>query len=306
MLTHQKTLADTIIIIGKGLHTGRIVRVEILPAKVNTGIVFQRTDNDQAEPVLAHAGNISATELCTTLSSGASSVSTIEHLMAAFSGLGVDNALVRLNGPEVPILDGSAKPFVDRFIETGLVELNAPRSFFIVKKRFRYEEADRFVEIEPSRDLLYECSVDYGKSFIGCQSLQVKMNSKEFLKLCYARTFCHVNEVKALQNAGLAQGGSLENAIVVTETGVLNEEGLRSDDEFVRHKLLDCIGDLALLNATLIGKVTVHKPGHGLHAGFMNELWKKRATYLELVNANLELEKDFRANLALVGGVAFG
>jgi len=299
MFRNQKTLNHKIVLTGKGLHTGRLVRMEISPAAANTGIVFQRAANPNAPPLVALAQNVTSTELCTTLGSGISSVATIEHLMAAFVGVGIDNAIVRVNAPELPIMDGSSKPFVDELVRCGSKEQQVGKRYYVVKKSFEFRLGDRLIKIDPARSIRYRCSIDFGKGFIGQQSLEFSMTKKSFLKLSGSRTFCHVQEVNAMRAVGLALGGSLENAVVVTDTGVMNEEGLRSQDEFVRHKLLDCIGDLALLGAPLVGCITVHKPGHTLHAAFLNELLMKKDRYLALVEPDA-----FRVGEAAELGIA--
>lgn len=283
MFRNQKTLKEKIVFTGKGLHTGRYVRLEVRPAAVNTGLVFLRTDSDQAMEISAHVNNVSSTELCTTIGHGPSSIGTIEHLMAAFSGLGIDNAFIFVNAPEIPIMDGSSAPFIDGFLKVGLTDLGTPNRLIIVKEAFTYREDDKFVTVEPSSGQEYNFAVDYGNSFIGKQSIKFALEEMNFLKLADARTFCHLKEVTALRAMGLAQGGSLENAIVVSDNGVMNEEGLRSPDEFVRHKLLDLIGDFYLLGAQLVAKVTAEKSGHTLHVNFLREILRQKDRYLAVI-----------------------
>ena len=203
--------------------------------------------------------------------------------MAALRGMGVDNAVIRLDAPEIPIMDGSALPFVDAIRAAGIHCQDGFRRVLVVKKEFELRDNDRWISVSPFPRQVFECEIDYKSAAIGRQTLELPYSQKNFLELCGARTFCHVNEVNAMRDAGLALGGSLDNAVVVTDTGVMNEEGLRSADEFVRHKVLDCIGDLALLGAPLIGRISLHKPGHGLHAEFMKQIWAERHTYLTVV-----------------------
>ena len=301
----QHTLSKSVIFTGKGLHTGRIVRLEVLPAAPNTGIVFQRTDHPNAVAMAAHAANVTTSELCTTLGAGASSIGTIEHLMAAFVGMGVDNAVVQLNGPEVPILDGSSKPFVTGFMKAGLKRQNYNRRYMVVKEAFEFQDGDRFIRVEPAKKTEFHCEIDFGDSFIGRQSLSMRLNTKEFMKLSMARTFCHLNEVNAMRKVGLAQGGSLENAVVVTDSGILNEEGLRADDEFVRHKLLDCIGDLGLMGCPVVGKFTVVRPGHAFISNFMNALLAQRHKYLTVIEPGPAVREE-DAEVALAAAVVYG
>jgi len=272
----QHTLKETVTFQGQGLHSGKETQMNVLPAAPGHGIKFIRVDLNPASVIDGNALNITKTDLCTTLGSGAESISTIEHLMAAFLGLGIDNAVVEIDAPEVPIMDGSSLPFAEQFLKVGLQEQDAPRKSWVVKKTFEFCDDDRVVKIEPSDHSSYHCSIDFGSGFIGQQSIDFSLTRENFLDLANSRTFCHVKEVDYLKSIGLAQGGSLENAIVVTDNGIMNEGGLRSEDEFVRHKLLDCIGDLFLLGAPIIGRITVTKPGHGLHAKFMKEVLRKK------------------------------
>ena len=279
----QSTVRRKVKFVGMGLHTGRPVMLEILPAAAGTGIVFQRTDSATAVATPATIAHVANTELSTTIGVGASSVSTIEHLMAAFSGLGIDNALVRIDGPEVPILDGSAAPFVDKLLAAGLTKVEGVRKLLLVKDTFEVRDQGRLMRIEPSTRLRFHSEIDFASQAIGRQALDFTFSRSSFLELCESRTFCHVKEVEAMRAVGLALGGSLENAVVVTDTDVMNAEGLRSPDEFVRHKLLDCIGDLALLGAPLVGHITTVKAGHGLHARFMQELMSRQSELLTVV-----------------------
>lgn len=294
--TRQRTLAAPAQLSGIGLHSGKTVTLDVLPAKPNTGIVFHRTDSEYASLVEAHVFNVSATELSTTIGNGASSVNTIEHLMAAFAGLGIDNALVRIDGPEVPIMDGSSSPFVEAFIAAGIMVQRAKRKYFEVVKPFEFVRGDKYIRIEPSRKTRFKCSIDFPVSVIGKQSSEIDLSTESFLDLAYARTFCHVKEVTAMRNAGFALGGSLQNAVVVDDAGVLNKEGLRSRDEFARHKLLDAIGDFMLLGLPLLGKVTLHKSGHGMHAQCLEELLKNKSKFLREVQDDVQESSYYDSN----------
>lgn len=281
---YQSTLRVPVRFAGIGLHSGREVRLEVKPAPAGTGIVFVRTDLENADPIRARASAITCSDLSTTIGRGCNTVATIEHLMAAFAGLGIDNAVVRIDGPEVPIVDGSAAPFVDGFLASGIVKVPGYRKMFIVREAFQVEDGDKLVRVEPARSLSFECGIDYGDRVIGRQSLVYEVSKRSFLSLCGSRTFCHIRDVDAMRAAGLALGGSLENAVVVTDDGVLNQEGLRYSDEFVRHKVLDCIGDLALLGAPLVGKVMLRRAGHAMHARFMRELLARKNELLAVVD----------------------
>lgn len=286
MERHQRTVRRPIRLTGIGLHSGRSVHLDVLPAKAQHGITFRRTDLLGEEPLVAHAVNITSTELSTTLGKGRNSVSTIEHLMAAFFGLGIDNAEVLLDGPEIPIMDGSAAPFVEAIFASGILHLDAPKKVLVVKAPFEVRDGDRWMRVEPADELVFDCHIEYPSAAIGRQQLTFVFNRTSFLELANSRTFCHVREVDAMRAAGLALGGSLDNAIVVTDSAVMNETGLRSQNEFVRHKALDALGDLALLGAPLMGRITMNKNGHGLHALFMKELLKRKDQILSETQAS--------------------
>ena len=284
-VTYQSTLKSSVSFLGKGLHSGRIVKMLVKPAAANTGIIFKRTDNAEAKAVLAHGFNISSTALSTTLGYGVSSVSTIEHLMAAFAGLGISNAIVELNAPEVPILDGSSVPFVREFLKVGTRYLSAPQKAFRVKKTFEIRNGEQYIRISPSSRQKISCEIDFPYEVIGRQTIDYFPSVESFLKISKARTFCHIKDVNYMKEQGLALGGSLDNAIVISDEGLMNSEGLRSQMEFVEHKLLDLIGDVALLGAPLIGELSVSRPGHGLHAEFTKALLHAEDEYLEAVSS---------------------
>ena len=211
----QTTIQKTIALTGKGLHSGRIVKLEILPAPANSGIVFQRTDNPDAEPVLAIADKITSTTLSTNIGLGPSSVSTIEHLMAAFSGLGITNALVKLDSPEVPILDGSSMTFVRELLNAGQLDLGKAQKYWRIKESFEIRNGDQFIRIDPADSFSVKCSIDFPHKSIGFQSIEYKGSAENFISICRSRTFCNMKDVNAMREQGLALGGSLDNAIVV-------------------------------------------------------------------------------------------
>ncbi len=279
----QHTVARRVEVSGVALHTGKVVRIEILPSAINSGIVFKRVDLPGSPTVPAHLSNILSTDLNTTIGHGEVKISTIEHLMAAFAGLGIDNALVKIDGPEVPVMDGSAAPFVARILSAGISAQDAQRRYFVVRQAFEFRISDKWIKIEPSDVTSFGMQIDFKSKAIGRQSFSFNLDRDSFLEIAGCRTFCHENDVSAMRKAGLALGGSLENAIVVSDDEVLNPEGLRVDNEFVRHKLLDCLGDLSLLGGPLVGKITASKSGHALHAAFMKELWARRHELLTTV-----------------------
>jgi UDP-3-O-[3-hydroxymyristoyl] N-acetylglucosamine deacetylase len=299
----QHTVARKVQLSGIALHSGKVVRLEIHPAAVNTGIIFKRVDLPGMPSVLAHVSNIQSTDLNTTVAMGDAKVATIEHLMAAFAGLGVDNALVKIDGPEVPVMDGSAAPFIERILSAGLSVQNAQRKYFVVREAFEFRSGDKWIKVEPSDATEFEMHIDFKSLVIGRQSFGFAFGRESFLKIAGCRTFCHVNDVNAMRRAGLALGGSLENAIVVSDDEVLNPEGLRFKDEFVRHKLLDCVGDLYLLGGPIIGKISAYKSGHGLHAGFMRAVWAHRDEVLSVVE-DLGIQKSNRRAAVFAGAIA--
>lgn len=275
---NQRTVARTIRHTGIGLHSGRPVHMEIHPAAAHSGIRFIRTDLTPQVEIPAHPASVFDTTLATRLGSEKAYVSTVEHLMAALFGLGIDNARICVNSPELPIVDGSAVPWLILLDEAGIEELEAPRTIRIIKKPIEVSDArdpSRFIRIEPSKEPRITYSIEFkNNSLIGSQSLTLHWTGRSFCEaLSHARTFCTAEEVEFMQSRGLAQGGSLENAIVVSRTrGLLNTSGLRAPDEFVRHKILDCIGDLALLGTPLLGHVIAHKAGHDLHTALAKKL----------------------------------
>ena len=282
MNLYQTTLAKAVHLEGHGLHSGLKATIRIEPAPAGEGITFRRRDRG-ARTVKASAENVTATELSTCLGQGSDSIATVEHVLSALYGLAVDNARVICSGPEVPILDGSSQPFVEGILDAGLVKLNAGRRYYVVKREFQMRDGERFIKVEPHHRFAVKYGIDFETSVIGRQTIEFTHSMSEYRKVALARTFCHRKDVEAMWQAGLARGGSLANAVVVDDEKVLNEEGLRSNDEFVRHKLLDLIGDFALLQAPLVGKVTVEKGGHALHTRFVRELMQYRKDLLAVV-----------------------
>ncbi len=277
----QTTLAAPVVFSGKGLHSGRVVTMQVKPAPANHGLVFARTDVAISRKLQGRADLICTTMLSTTLGEGSTAISTIEHLMAAFAGLGITNAMVCVDAPEIPIMDGSAIDFVRGFLAAGIVELPALAVAFRLKKRLSITEGDKHIVIEPSESQRIRCTIDFRSPVIGRQTVDYRENLDSFLSIADARTFCHFSDVQAMREKGLALGGGLDNAIVVTDSGVMNDTGLRSADEFVKHKLLDLIGDFATLGAPLLADIQAFKSGHSLHAKAIQFLLENRSVYLE-------------------------
>lgn len=273
----QTTVANEAALSGIGLHSGRQVNIRVLPAAANTGIVFLRTDIENQSEAVIPALCASVCEV--TLSSKIGNrfghvVGTVEHLMAAFAGLRIDNAIVEIDAAEVPIMDGSAKPFVELIKRAEIRELGVSRRVVRVTKPVRVENGDAYCELLPDNERVFEAEIDFDCGAIGRQSYALTLDKGDFdTDVVNARTFCMAQQVEAMHKAGLALGGSMHNAIVVDGDEVLNEEGLRSADEFVQHKLLDAIGDLYLMGMPLIGRYRGYKSGHALHNQLLNALF---------------------------------
>jgi UDP-3-O-[3-hydroxymyristoyl] N-acetylglucosamine deacetylase len=262
---------------GIGLHTGRVITMRIHPAPEDHGIVFVRTDIRPDAAIPARFENVVDTTLATTLGSEEGIViSTVEHLLSSFFGMGVDNAVVEVDGPEVPIMDGSAAPFVYLFQSVGIRDQEKPKQFLVIQRPFRLEEGDKRVSILPSKELKVTFSIDFDHPLIQNQILEFRFSSQAYMReICKARTFGFLRDVYDMQRSGYARGGSLENAVVLDDYRVLNSEGLRYKDEFVRHKVLDSLGDLFLLGRPMIGHLVAHKSGHTLNHKLIKELKAK-------------------------------
>lgn len=268
----EQTLKAPIEFSGVGLHTGQAATMRILPAPAGKGIVFRRLDLDNFE-LQADVGSVERVAYATTLMSRGVWISTVEHLLSALYALGVDNAIIELDNFEVPILDGSALPYTEAIRQTGIVQLQAPRSYIRIEKPLVLEENNKSIAIYPADSLSLEYEIGFPHPLIGHQKLEVKITPENYSTLIApARTFGFYHEVEALQAAGLVRGGSLENAIVLTETGMLNETSLRYPDEFVRHKILDLLGDFALMGQQVLGRLTANRAGHALHTRFVATL----------------------------------
>lgn len=287
----QTTIGRIVSLRGIGLHSGRDVAMRVLPALPDTGIRILKTDTKELKDVQVSAYSVTSTELATSVGEGDSAVRTIEHLMSALYGLGIDNAVVEVHGPEIPIMDGSAKPITEMLIDAGIKFLAKPRKYLKINKKVRLEYNDKWIEIIPSRFFKVTLAIDFENSFIGQQKGFVKITPESYLhEISGARTFGFKNEVERLAQMGLAKGGSLENALIVSEDGVLNEGGLRYEDEFVRHKILDLIGDISLVGYRILGHIRGYKTGHQLNNLFARELLQRTDAYTiyEAEDANIE------------------
>ncbi|MFK7160938.1 UDP-3-O-acyl-N-acetylglucosamine deacetylase [Marinospirillum sp. MEB164] len=271
----QCTLRNTIRATGVGLHSGDKVYLTLRPAPANTGIVFRRVDLDPIAEIHACAQNVHETTLSTTLSEGDVKVSTVEHLLSALAGLGIDNLYVEVSAPEVPIMDGSAGPFVFLIQSAGIQELEAPKEFIRIKKKVEVREDDKLASFEPYEGFRVGFSIDFDHPVFRDQkqTTVIDFSTTSFVReVSRARTFGFMRDIEFLRSRNLALGGSMENAIVVDDYRILNEDGLRYEDEFVKHKVLDAIGDLYLLGKSLIGEFKGHKSGHGLNNQLLRAL----------------------------------
>ena len=274
-MLRQRTLKNAIRATGVGLHSGRKVYMTLRPAAENTGIVFRRLDLDPPVDVVADADSVGDTMLGTTLVQGDVTIATVEHLLAALAGLGVDNAYVDLSAPEVPIMDGSAAPFVFLLQSAGIAEQNAPKVFTRVKKLVRVEDGDKWAEFRPFAGFKVNIKIDFDHPIFKkhTQTASIDFSTTTFLKeVSRARTFGFLKDIEALRAQDLTLGGNMDNAIVLDDYRVLNEDGLRYEDEFVKHKVLDAIGDLYLLGNSLLGEFTGFKSGHALNNQLLRAL----------------------------------
>ena len=278
----QKTIKESIQLEGVGLHNGLNVNLIIKPLKENSGIVFKRTDIDESKNIIeANYKNVHSPVLCTKIqNSHGVSVSTIEHLMAAFYGEGIDNALIEINSSEVPIMDGSAFDFVEAIKSVGTQEQNQVKKFIKVIKKVEIKEGEKYISIEPlEKDLIIDFEIVYKNSLIRTRRKEFKLGNGDLTSIYNSRTFCLYEDIDQIRSLGLAKGGSLENAIVVNENKILNEDGLRNRHEFVNHKILDCLGDLMLSGHRIFGHIKTSQGGHQLTNVLLREFLSNKANY---------------------------
>ena len=288
---NQKTINKNISLEGVGLHSGINSKITIKPAAPNTGIIFKRVDIKEDNLIFPDVFNVSSAIFCTTISneSGAS-VSTIEHLMGAFYGMGIDNALIEIDNQEVPILDGSAKVFVEAITNAGIKISNTPIKIIKIEKKIEFKDGKKSISIEPNKiSLDIDFELKYENDLIGDQRNLINVYESDLTEIYNSRTFCLFEDVKKLKSMGLAKGGSLENAIVVKENKVLNKEGLRNNKEFVNHKILDCMGDLYLTGYKIIGKIICSQGGHKLTNQLHRKVFENKENFslIEIKEKNL-------------------
>ena len=280
-LLSQKTIKNTLIFKGIGLHTGADVKIKIKPAQPNTGIIFKRVDLDKNNLVIPNIFNVSDASFCTTISNEAGvKVSTIEHLMAAFYGIGLDNAIIEINAQEVPIMDGSSKKFIEEISKTGLVSHEVPIKIIKIEKKVEFKDGEKYISIDKSNvSLDIDFEINFNNPLIGKQSNKINVYEDDLSDIYSSRTFCLYEDIKKLKEMGLAKGGSLENAIVVKKDKVLNENGLRNDKEFVNHKILDCIGDIYLTGCKVIGSIQCSQGGHKLTNQLLRKVFQDKSNF---------------------------
>ncbi len=290
-LLTQKTLKKNVKLNGVGLHSGNKVNLNIKPSEPNTGIYFKRVDLSSNNIVFPNFSNVSNTDLNTTISNEFGvKVSTIEHLMGALFGLGIDNALIEIDNDEVPILDGSAKDFIDEIIKFGLQTSNAPIKIIKINKKINFEDGERYISIEPSKlSLDIDFQIKYSNELIGNQRNKINVYEDDLNDIFNSRTFCLYEDIEKIKSLGLAKGGSLDNAVVVKGKKILNETGLRNSKEFVNHKILDCIGDLYTSGYRVIGSVICSQGGHFLTNKLLKKVFENKANFsiVEIQERNL-------------------
>jgi UDP-3-O-[3-hydroxymyristoyl] N-acetylglucosamine deacetylase len=302
-MLNQRTLAKKVSVTGIGIHSGKKVTLTLHPAEADFGIQFKRTDIPGAEILKANAITVGATENNTTIGSGINSVHTVEHLLSVFYGFGINNVYCEINGPEVPIMDGSGASFVFLIKETGISSLNKSKKFLIVLEKVRVEVDDKWAEIEPSSRLIIDSTIIFAHPVIKSQKKVFEFSCENYINdIGRARTFGLLKDVDALKRRGLIKGGSLDNAIVLDDFKIVNPEGIRFPDEFVRHKILDTVGDISLLGHEIAGKITTFKSGHNLHNLLCRKLLATPSAF-EIVSAS-SLEKETIEAFALPRALA--
>lgn len=291
-MRNQRTLRKSIEISGIGLHSGKRVELTIHPAPANEGITFVRKDLPGQPRIAAHVENVCSTTLATTIGDGEVYVATVEHLISAFYGLGVDNAVCEVSADEVPILDGSSQPFCQAIKAAGVKKQRALRRYIVVRDTVELKDGDKTAVIRPAKNFSIQYAIEFAHPIIGKQEFCYDENTNFAKELSPCRTFGFLHDVERMQAMGLALGGSLDNAVVLDKSSVLNPDGLRFDNEFVRHKVLDAVGDLALVGHRLIGAVELHKAGHELQTALVQALLKDSSAYQIVTIDDAEVEAE--------------
>ena len=278
---NQKTLKEKVKFEGVGLHKGEKVSMTVLPSQPNTGIIFKRVDLKNNNIVIPNVYNVSSAILCTTISNEQGvSVSTIEHLMGALYGLGIDNVLIEINSQEVPIMDGAAKIFVEKFLEVGFHVSETPIKLIKINNKVEVKDGSKYISIDKSNvSLEIDFEIKFNNSFIGNQRKKINVYENDLLDVFNSRTFCLYEDIEKLRNMGFAKGGSLNNAVVVKNSELLNKDGLRNNLEFVNHKILDCMGDLYLAGFKIIGSIKCSQGGHSLTNKLLRKVFREKNNY---------------------------
>ena len=301
--SNQKTIKEKIELKGVGLHNGLEVNLTIKPAKSNTGIIFKRVDINNNNIIHANFKNVVEPILCTKLKNEKGvTVSTVEHLMAAFYGEGIDNALVEVDASEIPIMDGSAVDFVDAIRAVGVEEQNEPRKFIKVLKKIEVKDGQKFISIEPlKQDLIIDFEIIFNNPLIRTRRKEFKFSNEDLTEIYNSRTFCLYEDIDNIKRMGLAKGGSLDNAIVVQGSKILNENGLRNRHEFVYHKILDCLGDIMLSGNRIFGHIKTSQGGHALTNKLLTKFFSNKANWdLEnFENIEKQNENSYKNPLAI-------
>lgn len=305
----QKTLKKAVEIAGVGLHSGNTVTMRLLPAKADSGIVFVRSDLTPPQRFRSSAGLVTDTQLCTVVEQGKAKVATVEHIMSALAGLGVDNVEIHLDAAEVPIVDGSAAPFVYLIQSAGIVSLDAPRKYLVIKQDVEVREDDKWAKFAPyDKGFKLDFSIDFAHPAMRHRknSTTLKLTTQRYIQeISRARTFGFLNDIEFLRQNNLALGGSLDNAVVLDDYRVLNEKGLRYEDEFVRHKVLDAIGDLYLEGLPILGHYLGYKSGHALNNQLFRALLADESAYEIKVLQDESIEAELNASESLQGSYLF-
>ena len=290
-ILNQKTIQSQISFDGIGLHSGKKVKINLLPSSPNSGIIFKRVDLSKNNTIVPSYNNVSDTTLCTTISNEYGvKVSTIEHLMGALYGIGIDNLIIEVNSQELPILDGSAKMFVEKILSTGIKSSSTPIKLIKINKKVTYTDGDKTISLDKSKvasEIDFE--INYKNKVIGIQRNKVNIFNDDLKHIFDSRTFCLYEDIEKLKNAGFAQGGSLENAIVANDSEIINKEGLRNPKEFVNHKILDCIGDLYTSGYRMIASVKCSQGGHYLTNQLLRKVFENKDNFsiVEIKERNL-------------------
>jgi UDP-3-O-[3-hydroxymyristoyl] N-acetylglucosamine deacetylase len=298
-MRNQKTLAQAVSLSGIGLHSGKRVTLTLKPARANTGIRFQRSDLPGSLEIPANVRNVHSTTLATTISNGDVKISTVEHLMSAFWAMGIDNVLCSVDGEEIPILDGSALPFAQAIKKAGVKTQRSPRRFLVALKTIELRSGDKWAVLKPSREFKISYTIDFPHPVIGRQAFEFNSETDFMKEIAPCRTFGFLKDVERMQAMGLALGGSLQNAVVLDDVKALNPDGLRFQDEFVRHKVLDAIGDFSLIGYPILADIELHRAGHELQTKLVHELLEQPGAYAIYVP---ESEEDLEKPLCLAQG----